>query len=43
MAKIVELFPVGISIVRRGGAWRGHLRFYNRLIVGVLIARSVRV
>jgi hypothetical protein len=43
MSQIVAMFPNEVSVVRRGGKWRGQLRLTNGSIVSVLIARSVRV
>jgi DNA invertase Pin-like site-specific DNA recombinase len=42
MARIVEMFPHDVSVVRRGGRWRSRLRLRNRLVVSVLVARSIR-
>ncbi len=43
VAKIVEIFPEDVSIVRSGGKWRSQLRLRNGVFVSVLVARSVKV
>ena len=43
LMKIAEMFPQQVSIVRRSGRWRSRLRLRGRLIVSVLVARSIRV
>jgi DNA invertase Pin-like site-specific DNA recombinase len=41
VARIAEIFPQEISVVRRGGRWRSRLRLRNGLTVSVLVARSI--
>jgi hypothetical protein len=43
IARIADMFPNEVTIVRRGGRWRSRLRLSSGLIVSVLIARSIRV
>lgn len=42
VARLVEMFPHHVSVVRRGGRWRSRLRLHSGLIVSVLVARSIR-
>jgi hypothetical protein len=42
MSQIVAMFPNDVSIVRRGGRWRGRLRLTSGSMISVLAARSVR-
>jgi hypothetical protein len=43
VAKIVEMFPNQVSIVRRGGTRRPQLRLSSGLVVSILLARSRRI
>src|SRR6266849_3727665 len=43
IARIADMFPNEVTIVRRGGRWRSRLRLSSGLIVSVLIARSIQV
>jgi hypothetical protein len=43
VARIATLFPDEVSIVRRGGRWRGRLRLRGGPMVAVLVARSINV
>jgi hypothetical protein len=40
--RIAAAFPCRVSIIQRGRRWRTRLRLSNRIIVSVLIARSLR-
>jgi DNA invertase Pin-like site-specific DNA recombinase len=42
VARIAEMFPQEVSVVRRAGRWRSRLRLRNGLIVSVLLARSIK-
>ncbi len=42
IARIVEMFPHDLSVVRRGGRWRSRLRLRSGLTVSVVVARSIR-
>jgi len=41
--KIQATFPTDVSVVRRGGRWRPHLRLRSGLVVAVLLSRSIGV
>jgi len=41
--QIAQMFSERVSMIRRGGRWRTHLRFASGLIVSVLVVRPVRV
>jgi hypothetical protein len=43
VAEIAAMFHDSVSVVRRGGRWRSRLRLRNRLMVSVLVARSIKV
>jgi hypothetical protein len=43
IAKIVEMFPNEVSVVRRGGTRRPQLRLSSGLVVSILLARSRRI
>jgi DNA invertase Pin-like site-specific DNA recombinase len=43
IAKIADLFPKQVSVVRRGGRWRTRLRLRSGLMVSVLVSRSITV
>src|SRR6266853_1246289 len=43
IARIADMFPNEVTIVRRGGRWRSRLRLSGGLIVSVLVARSIHV
>jgi len=42
LARIQAMFPTDVSIVKRGGRWRSHLRLKGGLTVVVLACRSIR-
>jgi hypothetical protein len=43
IARIADMFPNEMTMVRRGGRWRSRLRLSSGLIVSVLVARSIHV
>lgn len=43
IANIVKTFPDDVSIIRPGGRWRSRLLLRNRVVVSVLVVRSVKV
>src|SRR5450432_2235136 len=43
IARIGQMFPADISIVRPGGRWRSRLRLRNGMNLSLLVARSIRV
>ena len=43
IAKIAEMFPDDVSIVRPGGRWRSQLCLRNGTLLSILVARSIRV
>ena len=42
IAKIVQIFPEDVSIVRPGGRWRGRLHLRGGSLLSILVARSIR-